>query len=188
VGGSIRFNPREAFLDFPDLGETFFGDGEWFNEDTGVAKIIGDDVEVTLVIDVKLSEKAVNLVDATLFEAAGFAEVLEAGAAGFAVGVGARAADRRDNQLADLDIFDVGTDFDHFAETFVAEDEIVITLRWLTVNEGANFAVGAADADFERFNFDLLVAGNTRHVMVYQANFSFARSHSDRTHGCAAHY
>ena len=96
--------------------------------------------------------------------------------------VQARAANRRHDQVARFELRDAGADFNDFAQRFVAEHEIIKTVRWRAVNKRANLAVGAADPHFEGSDLHLAWLGDFRRLMFHQPHLALAGDDSDGSH------
>ena len=102
----------------------------------------------------------VQAVDAVFTVGAGRAEVLVAGVAGVAGRPGAGEADGADDEVAGVEVRDGGSGFENFREGFVPQDEMIGAGGRCTVNKGADFFIGAADADFDHTQFDVGGGGN----------------------------
>ena len=154
--------PREALLDFPNLREALFGTGQRLGQHGEVAQLLRHDDEVLFVVHEELGHVAVVLVDPAFVELPRRAKVLAVHTARTAVRVRARAAHRRHDEVADLELLHARADFDDFAERLVTEHEVVRAGGRRAIDEGANLAVRPADAHVERADLELGGAGNLR--------------------------
>ncbi len=150
-----RAPPRQPLLDVPDLGQTFFRDGERLDENGDVAQSRGHEVHKFFIVDDKLRHEAVLLFNPPFGEIAGEAKVLAACAAGHAIIVGAGTAHHWHHQVADFDPGNIGADLDDFAKRFMTDHEIRHAGRRRAIFEGADFPVGAADTRFDHAQLDV---------------------------------
>jgi hypothetical protein len=126
--------------------------------------------------------ETVALVDAAFGEFAGGAEILKFGATRLAIRIVAGAADGRDDEVAGFEAADVGANFFNDAEGFVADDEIFKAGGRRAVNKGADFLVGAADANFQGTDFYFVVAGDFGRNVFDQLDFFASLENTYRSH------
>jgi hypothetical protein len=100
------------------------------------------------------------LINPPFGESSGGAKILKFGAARLAIGIVAWAPNGRNDEIAGLETGHIGAHFFNNSEGFVADHKIFESRRRRTVNEGADFLVGAANADFEGTDFYFVIAGN----------------------------
>src|SRR5262249_45956660 len=105
-----------------------------------------------------------------------------------AVGMGARAAHQDDDEVAGTHVADGGSDFDHFAERFMPDDQIVGPRRRGAVGEGADLFVRAADAHFEYAPFDMRRLGPPRLLMLDDLELLGPREHRHGFHRMLASF
>lgn len=147
-------------LDFEDFVDRFFDDRHGLAEDAILAEFWRDFDEVIRLIDDKLGLEAVAPFDAPLEVVAGVADVGALVLAGDAFA--AAAADGDDGQVSLLEGVHFFSDFHDFAEHLVAEDDLLFAGRGIDSGARDLFAVGAADAHLEDFEFHLVGALNLR--------------------------
>ena len=149
--GRPRVEPRRAVLHQPeDLGQGLFSDRQRFGQDGEVRQAGRHRDHVPFPVDHEAGQEAVRFLDPTFGEVPRVAIILVAGDTGSAIRVGTRAADggvRRDLPVSKL--FDRGANVDHFCQSLVPDNQVVLARRRSAVLEGADLLVRPANADIE---------------------------------------
>jgi hypothetical protein len=137
---------------------------------------------VPLVVDGVLGHVAVGFLDAAFPEVTGVAVVLVPGSAGPAAGMGTGAAHGWDDEIAPLECFDGRSGLDDLGQRLVADHQVIISRRRGPVFEGADLLVGAADADVEHLQHDLVRLGDPGIFLLDDFDLAGSREHCDCLH------
>ena len=168
--------PWETALGIPGLGEALLRDGEGFHQDSEIPEFGGHIGEEPFPLHEGLGHETMAFLDAAFDVGAGRAEILQIFPAGQAVLIAAGTAHGGNHQIPDLEVFYSRTHLDDFAHRFVPEHEIVGTGRRISVDEGADFAVRAADADIDGADSDLIISLKSGNRVFEDSNFSLTGS------------
>jgi len=124
----------------------------------------------------------VPLLDATLRELVRSAKVLAPAAAGQAMRVRARASHGRNHQITGLELGDGSADFHNLPQRFVTQDQVFTMTGRRSIKEGADFLVGAAQADFEAADFNVVILVDVWVRMIHQSHLALSGKDSERSH------
>jgi len=101
--------------------------------------------------------------------------------------VGTGPADGGHDEITGLQVFHARAGLHDFAQRFVAEHQKIGAIRRGAVGEGADLAVGAADADLDGPNLEFGGRGHTRHGVLEQGDLPFRGNDTDGSHASVVH-
>jgi hypothetical protein len=117
-----------------------------------------------------------------LGELAGVAVVLVPGTAGQAAATRTGTAYRGHDEIPHPEPLDGGADLHDLGQRLMADHQVIIP-RWRgAVLEGADLLVGAADADIQQSQHDLIGLGDPRHFQFDELDLMSVRKDRDGLH------
>ena len=96
--------------------------------------------------------------------------------------MGTRAAHRRDDKIAWLEALDGGSGRYDLSQRLVADHQVIVSRRGCPVLERADLLVGAADADVEHPQHDLVGLGDPGIFLLDDLDLAGTGEHCDCLH------
>src|SRR6266571_891055 len=184
----LCINPRRTMLHQPEnLCHGFFRDSERFNQESYLTQISWHEIHISLMINHKFGHITMGFLDPAFGKISCIAKVLVSCTTSATPGMMTGATHCWHDQVTRFQATDSRTDLLDLSERFMPDYQIVMSLRWRAVFEGADLSVRTTDTDVEHAKHYLIRLGEPGRFMFEDLECLSSWKNRDCLHAVSFH-